>query len=358
MSRALLGLLAALVLPGPAFALRHIIVGNAPLGPGPGFGTELLAALNVEERVFLMEHDGSHTVYFQGGPKALNQAFRHFAALPADRREIILLPGPPKPLAYDKAPIPYDWVLYIPAGPENRRHTWPVERRTTLTVYIPEPPPPAPADPKAVRQWIADLGSDDFKVRERAARELAARGPSAAGLLREALRGKPTAEARDRIEKLLAGVSREIRVDVLELPAGVPLVCLDDLLAQARKKLADKDPVIRGHGALALVECDPPAEEVLPELEKVLTTETDANPVAGAVWAAYRLGAGAKPLLPALRAAAKKVDKGLAASFQQVIESVEKAKADPVSEAEMTKRAAIRRGIKEYVAGRAAGDGK
>jgi hypothetical protein len=40
-----LGLLAALALPAPAFALREVIVGNEPLS---GYGKELLALLNVE----------------------------------------------------------------------------------------------------------------------------------------------------------------------------------------------------------------------------------------------------------------------------------------------------------------------
>lgn len=348
---ALLGLLAALILPGPAFALRHIIVGNQPLYPGPGFGKEFVAACNVDERVLLSEHEGSYTVYFQGGPKALNDAVRHFLAIPAGKHEIILLPGPAKPFQFDKKAYPYDWVLYAPAPPNERRRGR-VGITATLTIYIPEPLPPAPADPKAARAWIADLGSDDFKVRERAARELAAGGPSVAGLLRDALRARPSADVRDRIEKLLAGMSREIRLDVLDLPAGVTLHCQDDFMARARQQLADKDPIQRGHGANGLVEHDPPAAEVLPELEKVLKTETDANPLAGAMWAANHLGAGAKPLLPAMRAAVPKVEKSLAASFQQVIDGVEAAKAEPVSKAELKKRATIRQEIKDYVAGR------
>ena len=106
----------------------------------------------------------------------------------------------------------------------------------------------------------------------------------------------------------------------------------------------------RGHGAFALAEHDPPADEILPELEKVLKTETDTNPVAGAMWAANRLGARAKPLLPAMRAAAEKADKSMAASYRQVIDGVEAAKADPTPEAEVKKRATIRKEIKEFVA--------
>jgi hypothetical protein len=357
MSRcALLGLVATLAGPAPAFALREVVVGNAPLS---GYHKELLALLNVEERVYLEDGPlGSMvTAYFHGGPTAVNQALRRFAALPADKHEIHLRPAPGPALEFGKKPIPYEWVVYSPP-PKGGRRGGAVESRATLTIYIPEPLPPAPADPKAVRGWIAELGSDDFKTRERAAKELTAVGPSAAALLREALRGKSSAEARDRMEKILAGMSTTLRLDVLELPAGVPVVSMDDLMTEARKGLADKDPVRRGHAAGALVEPGPPADEVLPDLEKLLKTETDANPVCGAMWAANRLGAGAKPLLPLMRAAADKADKNMAQAFRQVIDGIERAKAEPVPEAEAKKWATIRAQIKDFVAGRTEKAGK
>src|SRR4029079_7359755 len=119
------------------------------------------------------------------------------APAPPGGTEVAVMRSPPRPFECDKKPIPYDWMLHIPgeraaAGP-NRR-----PGQVTLTVYIPNPNPPPPADPRAAararsrrtvspptppppppppprapRRWIADLGSDDFKVRERAAKELA-----------------------------------------------------------------------------------------------------------------------------------------------------------------------------------------
>jgi hypothetical protein len=350
--RLLIAVLTGLVLPAPAFALRHVIVGNEPLS---GYRPELLALLNVEERVYLEDGPlgGTVTAYFHGGPRAVNAALRRFAPLKAAPREIILRPAPAPALVWDKKPIPYDWVLYVPgeeAGPRGGA----VDEKATLTIYIPEPLPPAPADPPAARRWIAALGSEDFKTRERAARELTACGPSVAALLREALKGPASAEARDRMERILAGMSTTIRLDVLEPPAGVPVVGIDDLLARARTGLADKDPVRRGHAASALVEAGPPAEEVLPDLEKLLRTETgpDLNPLYGAMWAANRLGAGARPLLPLLRAAADKANKDFATTCRQVIDGIEKAKAEAVPEAKARKRATIRKEIKEFVAGR------
>jgi len=351
----LLCLLAALAVPGPAFALREVIVGNQPVS---GYGKEVLALLNVEERVYLEDGPlaGMLTVHFHGGPRAVNYALSRFPAVPAAEHEIILRAAPAPPNSFGKKPIPYDWVLYYPGEEAGRpgRRGGPARGKTTLTIYIPEPLPPAPADPAAARKWIANLGSDDFKTREGAAKELTALGPSVAALLREALRGKPSPEARDRLEKILAGMSTTLRLDVLELPAGVSVISIDDLLAKARKDLASTDPARRGNGAWALVEPGPPAEEVLPDLEELLKTETDPSPVYSAMLAASQLGAEAKPLLPLLRAAADKADKRVADTCRQVIAGIESAKARPVPEAEAAKKwATIRKEIKEFVAERA-----
>jgi hypothetical protein len=347
----LLGLLTVLAVPGPAFAVREVIVGNEPLS---GYEKEVLALLNVEERVYLEDGplSGMLTVHFRGGPRAVNHALSRFRALPAAEHEIILRAAPPPALAFGKQAIPYDWVLYYPGRTPGRRGG-PVRDKTTLTIYIREPLPPAPADPAAARQWIAELGSNDFKTRDRAARELTALGPSVAALVREAFRGKQSAEARDRMERILAGMSTTLRLDVLDLPAGVPVVSLDDLLATARKRLADPDPARRGNAAWALAAARPPADEILPDLEKMLRTETAARPLCGAALAANLLGAGAKRLLPLLRAAADKADKNTADTCRQVIVSIESAKAESVPESEARKRATIRKEIKQFAADRA-----
>jgi len=350
----LLGLIVVLGASTPAFALRMIMVGNQTLGPGNGLDKEVLDAFNVPERVILSEGglDGNYEVYFLGGPKALNEALRRFAAIKAGKHEVILVPFPARPFDFGKKSYPYDWMMHIPPRRSDGRGT---EREfVTMTVYIPNPGPPAPTDAVAARKWIADLGNDSFKVRELAARELAALGPSAAGIFREALKGKLTPEARDRLEKLLADVSKDIRVDTLDLPAGLTVVGPDDLLARARKLLADKADPIRGHGANKLAECGVPAKEVLPELEKMLKSESEwgSNAAYGAIWGANQLGAAAKPLLPALRAAAGSKDKDFAKACQQVIESIENSKDDAVPEAEAKKRAVIRKEIRELLAGR------
>jgi hypothetical protein len=59
------------------------------------------------------------------------------------------------------------------------------------------------AGPLRTEQWIRELDSDQFAVRERAARELRALAEAAAPALRRALRGQPSAELRRRVGGLL-----------------------------------------------------------------------------------------------------------------------------------------------------------
>jgi RNA polymerase sigma factor (sigma-70 family) len=65
--------------------------------------------------------------------------------------------------------------------------------------------PVSPVDSAAVARQIGQLDSPRFAVREAAAAELAKFGEGAAGQLRRALTGTISAEARERLEKILAG---------------------------------------------------------------------------------------------------------------------------------------------------------
>jgi WD40 repeat protein len=64
--------------------------------------------------------------------------------------------------------------------------------------------PEAAPDPARLRQLIADLNSDTFRVREKAAKELEDLGHAAAPALRKALAERPPAETVQQIERLLA----------------------------------------------------------------------------------------------------------------------------------------------------------
>jgi hypothetical protein len=68
--------------------------------------------------------------------------------------------------------------------------------------------PAVAVDAKRVERLITDLDSDRFEVRDAATRELTQMGEQAEPALRRALEGKPSPEARRRVEALLAGPRR------------------------------------------------------------------------------------------------------------------------------------------------------
>jgi RNA polymerase sigma factor (sigma-70 family) len=93
-----------------------------------------------------------------------------------------------------------------------------------------QPVPPLDiAQRNMISQWIEDLGSDQFAVRQTASRQLEKLGEHACSAIRTALEGKPSLEARRRLEQLLQGVEgwtperlRSVRaLEVLEL-IGTP----------------------------------------------------------------------------------------------------------------------------------------
>jgi hypothetical protein len=63
--------------------------------------------------------------------------------------------------------------------------------------------PVAAPEPCRVARWLADLDSDEFAVREEAARQLEQMGEVAESFLKQALRGEPSTEVRRRIRGLL-----------------------------------------------------------------------------------------------------------------------------------------------------------
>jgi RNA polymerase sigma factor (sigma-70 family) len=90
-------------------------------------------------------------------------------------------------------------------------------------------PPPPPPDPQQLTQWIADLDSDQFAVRQNATVALEKIGPAAEPALRKALAGNLTLDMRRRLERLLERAAvippedlRQLRaIQVLEY-AGTP----------------------------------------------------------------------------------------------------------------------------------------
>jgi hypothetical protein len=70
---------------------------------------------------------------------------------------------------------------------------------------------PAVAPPaEELQRWVQDLDNASFRRREDASRRLAEFGEDAEPTLREALKRQPSAESRQRLERLLSG-PRQVR---------------------------------------------------------------------------------------------------------------------------------------------------
>jgi hypothetical protein len=68
--------------------------------------------------------------------------------------------------------------------------------------------PAAAIDDRRIDRLLADLDSDEFSVRQKAARELRAMGDAVESAARKVLAGKPSAEQRLRVKELLQELDR------------------------------------------------------------------------------------------------------------------------------------------------------
>jgi WD40 repeat protein len=76
-------------------------------------------------------------------------------------------------------------------------------------------PPSSKADPRQVERWITELDSAQFAVRQRAAQALEHLGEAVEPALRKAVAGRPTLEARRRLEQLIERQEKRSRLETL-----------------------------------------------------------------------------------------------------------------------------------------------
>jgi hypothetical protein len=134
-------------------------------------------------------------------------------------RPLAALPGEDAQRAWEAT-----WALAAdPDGPKKLRDRF---------------PPVAEPKPEAIRGWITDLDHPTFARREAAETALAKAGRLTEPAVRRALAGKPSAEARQRLEKVLAGISHRPTAEDIAHSRAVHALELADTEA-ARKVLAD-----------------------------------------------------------------------------------------------------------------------
>ncbi len=351
--------LAVLLLAAPrAFGLAFETFGNAPVPPGH-FAEALLPLLNLDSRVYWYDVNGDATFFYRlGNTTAANEALRKFAAA-GKGLDVYLLPGPREVHSLTRERFfVCDLEVHVPGGIAGARaaqekDTHVFDTRPTLFLYVSRPRPAAPADARQVQRWIAELDSDDFKKRDQAVRELEKQGAAVEATLRKAVAARPTPEARKRLTDLL-GRLQGINLDVLEVPAGVKVQGLDELLARYRKGLASPDYLIRGLAAshLAARETDPDAAvAVLVEVLKKEKHEYPKRCVAGSL---QRLGKSAAPALPLLEAGLSDPDTNVQGAYKAAVGAIKAAPEEKDKAEKAQKAAAIRADVGRFLKARPA----
>lgn len=297
-----------------ALATEHF--GNDPVPAGYNFGRDVLELADLQSRIYWYEVNGDPRFYYRGNTAALNGALRKFAALAGDPGEVILLPGPAEQSTLGATRrFPFDWVVHTPAGRDSGGPP-------TMTVYLPPTTLPKPPDP-AVARWIADLDNDAFETRERASRELEKVLDAAVPALRKARDANPSAETRRRIDNLLETIPG-LDVRLVEIPAGVTVLQLKDLLDRYHEGMKNPDPLARAKlvrelGRLA------DYTDVVPDLVAVINGDRHEFVRRCAASALYRMGKRGTPALPALRAGLNDPDVNVRNLFDVTVKQIERA---------------------------------
>jgi hypothetical protein len=346
--------LAALLLAAPrAFGLAYEHFGNAPVAAGY-FPEALLPLLNLDSRVYWYDVNGDATFFYRlGNTPAANDALRKFAAA-GKGLDVYLLPGPREVHSLTRERFfVCDLELHVPGGfaaarAGQEKDTRVFDTRPTLFLYVSRPRPAAPADARQVQRWIAELDSDDFKKREQAVRELEKEGPAAEATLRKALAARPTPEARKRLSDLL-GRLQGINLGVLEVPAGLKVQGLDELLERYRQGLTSPDYLIRGLAAshLAARETDPAA--AVAALVEVLKKEKHEYPRRCIAGSLQRLGKSAAPALPLLEEGLNDPDKNVQVAYKSAAEAIKASPEEKGRTEKVKKAAAVRADIGRFL---------
>jgi hypothetical protein len=331
--------------PSTVLALGMETFGNAPAAKQADWAEGVLDVVNLKSRVYSRWINGNENFYYRGDARALNETLRKYAAVKADVRQVILLPGSGKTQSFGGKPIDYDWKLHVPSGIYKA-----VAKRihAVMTVYISARKPKPPRDKKKIKQWLRDLASDTFETREKATRELEKLGRDVKPLLREALKGRPELELRRRIEGLLQKLPG-IDVDDLEVPKGVTLVSVDDLLGVHLKGLQDANSTACAMAIHDLSDLASYSDRVVPALTEMLAKEKNEYVRRVAASCLVHIGVKARPAVSALKEGLKDSDANIRKEFQSAIDRIENARDKPGQEDEIKNKLSILQEITAFI---------
>jgi hypothetical protein len=350
----------ALLLTGrqQALGLATEHFGNAPVSAGAfrTFTADLLPVLNDPARVYWYEVNGDAYFYFKGDTDVLNAMLKRFAA-GGKGREVVLHAGPlERTNLGGTRPVEAGWYVHVPGG-----FAWPryadrglvTDTGPAIHIYLPRPRVRSPAAPARLDRWIADLDSDDLKVRENASRALDKQGQAAEAALRKAMKATGSAEVRKRIRSLLAKLP-PLSLEALVIPEGTPALGPEVLLARCTKGLKSKEYVIRGVAASNLARLEPDRKKAVEGLLKVLKEDRHEYVRRSVAGALLREGWAARFALPELRKFVDDPDVNVKNAFRQAVAGIEKARQQTGGEKRARLIVAVQKDIAAYLKARAA----
>jgi hypothetical protein len=324
MPRFSLAITAVLAFPLVASALATEHFGKTPfIAAQWNMLDEVGKLANHPGRFYWYEVNGSPAFFYRGDVAAVNEAMALFAKLPQKNKQIRFVAGPGETSdLLRKKTMAFDWTVRIPAGLELAilKDSAPV-----MVVHVTVPLPTAKPNDEAVKKWIAELDSPMFPVRDSATKKLRELGFAGVTYFQTALKATESTETRNRLEDLLNRL-KGIDQQRLEFPKDVELVGPADQFEQYRKQLADSVSETRGRAAIGLASSQGDPAEVVKELEKFLETEKNEYALRCVASAATRLGADAKPLVPAMKKKYSFPDANVNQAFVAAVKAVEGAK--------------------------------
>jgi hypothetical protein len=335
-----------LLLPERVFALATEIFGNSPVVKQPEWAEGILDVVNLESRVYSVWINGNEKFFYSGNRQALNQALRRFASVKDDVCQLILLPGPGTTQSLHGKKIDFDWQLHVPSGIYKAVAK---KSHAVMTVFINAAKPRGQLDQKRVEKWLGELDSDVFQTRETARKELQKLGKDAKPFLREALKTRPSPEAERRIESLLEEL-RVIDVSDLDIPRGITVLSVDDLLALNLKGLKDPDRTVCGTAIQELSVLAPYSDKVVPAIAQMLKKGHDQYVRLVAAACLAQVGAKAKPTTSVLKEGIEDPDATIRNAFQSALDRIEKSTVAPGDDDEVKRRLSILKELNERAA--------
>jgi hypothetical protein len=325
-----------LALPATALALATESIGNAPAAKQPEWADGVVDVVNLKTRVYSQWVNGNENFYYRGNAQAVSEALGQYAKVRANIREVVLLPGTPQVKSFGGKAIDFDWKLHVPSGIylAGAKH-----KHAVMTVYV-GALKPRPLERKLVDQWLQDLNSDAFKTRDAAQQALQKLGNDAKPFLRQALKNPPTLEARRRLESLLEKLA-PLDVGDLEVPQGVTVITVDDLLAQGFKDLEDPDRNARSFAIQELRRLAVYSDKVVPALVDLFKKDKDDHVRRVAAACLSSICVEMKTAVPLLKQGLDDPDAYIRHAFQTALERLQNVKDSPAEDERIRRERAI-----------------